>query len=152
MRKSRSIRSLAGLAALALGAPLAAQITVEGYGQGCPGAASIVPSIGFRGQLGLGATTEWIVVRGRANSVAVLVFGLRPFRLPVGGACTLLTIPIVKTPVATDGSGFAGVRVLLPNDARLKNVGFRYQYFVADPAGGAFGIGSMSNGVLYTIR
>lgn len=137
---------------LSLAAGLRAQITLEGYGSGCPGTRQVTPSIGFRGNLGLGATIEWIVVRARPNSTAVLIFGAREFKLPLGGACTLLVLPIVTQPTFTDGLGLAGVPVPIPNDPRLKNVPLLFQYYVDDPSGAAFGRGAVTNGVRYTIR
>ncbi|HMQ22392.1 MAG TPA: hypothetical protein PKE00_07890 [Planctomycetota bacterium] len=128
-------------------ASLRSQYQLVGFGSGCPGAQNQIPDIGFTGAVGLGQTIVWQTFRAAPNVPAVLIFGLQQAAIPVGGPCNLLVLPIVVGVTATDTLGIARVPVPVPNDTRLRNTDFLFQYLVVDGSGQAFGGGSMTNGV-----
>ena len=122
---------------------------VGSYGSGCAGLGGQIPGIATNGLPTLGNGSFAVsVYGGRANSVAVAVFGDAP-AAGVLGSCTLLVAPPWSTlpATATDGAGFGTSSLPVPNNPTLLGATLNGQYLVIDPAGQFLGFGALSDGI-----
>lgn len=119
------------------------------FGQGCAGFLGTVPSLSGGGCPAAGGQVTIQIEGGLPGSSAILVFGLAPANLPLGGGCALLVAPLLGPQVVLPLSGTGGISVPGVIPPTLSNVSFSMQAFVIDatnPIGA-----SSTNGLTLTI-
>lgn len=107
------------------------------YGTGCAGTGALVPAIGAQNLPTSGATDFAVLLsNARANSLAVLLFGLDTANTSLGGGCLLLVAPPVQTVLRfTSGLGAAFLPLGIPVDPSLQGFDACFQWAVFDPNG-----------------
>ena len=116
------------------------------YGAGCAGSAG-VPELSAFGKPHVGELSFALdVTSARPSSAAVLLVAATPANLSLGG-CALLVpagaVPVVQT---TTNSGFASVRLPIPEVHALVGVSLFAQAAIVDPAGW-FSAAALTNGI-----
>lgn len=128
----------AGLLPFALGVALQLRGAATVEGAGCPGSGGFAPTLALTGAFKPGMPARVAVAQAFGGSAGLLVFGLDPAALPLGGGCSLLTAPLAPTALslALGGSGAgAGTWILdapLPATLPLPFT-VRLQALLADP-------------------
>jgi ELWxxDGT repeat protein len=127
----------------ALGASLA-----HPFGRGCPGTLGLVPAIGASGLPAAGNLAFALTLRrARAASFAAAHLGAQRIDLPVGGGCSLYTLPLLSVPLPTDGSGNANLPLPIPTGRGLGGLHLVFQFVVADPQGAFVNLATASDGL-----
>jgi len=123
------------------------------YGVGCPGAGGFVPLLSVDCAIAAGNQTAITIDAGLGGATAVIVFGLAPTSVPMGGGCSFLVTPLFPATTTLPlggvgpGNGSAVLVGLIPPGTT--GVQFTTQVFVIDPS---TGVGfSNSTGRLVTI-
>lgn len=115
------------------------------FGSGCRGSSG-APTLANSGVPELGKQFSITLANARANSSALLWFGLR-VQQSLPGNCTLYASPaVLATVTPTNASGTASVPISIPNTTSLVGVQFANQWWVADPTGALLGLLALSNG------
>lgn len=134
------------------------QTRFEPFGKGCAGSFGHVPAIGYSGSLRMGSSNFAVTLSNALGGTGVRAFfaaGVTKTKIPFGGACNLLLSPAVVLPVPVGGSsgpgnGTASVRLVLPNDPKLRGAFVHLQWGVADPAAAGLGV-AFSGGATLTL-
>jgi hypothetical protein len=121
------------------------QSDVEAFGTGCPGAGGIAPQLGSDGPLVLGSNPHLQLTRALPNATALFALGLTPSGLP--GDCVPLIDPAATLLAPVDTTGVASMNLRVPNVVALVGLELFGQGAVLDPAGGFFGLASLSQGL-----
>ena len=127
--------------------------TSSGYGVGCAGSGGFVPGFSIDGCPVAGSTVTLSIDSGLGGSSALVLIGLAPASVPMGGGCLLLVQPVLPIaltlplPGVGPGGGAIAVPVAIPADAPPAVL--TLQAFVVD---GGVPLGfSNSNGVELSI-
>jgi len=128
------------------------------FGQGCAGAGGKVPAIGMTGELKLGSKNFFVTLgnaRGGSGVSAFFALGVTKSTVNFGGGCTLLVTPnlLLRLPVSGlsgAGNGSSSLKLLIPNNPKLKGATAHVQWGVVDPAAAGIGI-AFSNGATLSL-
>ena len=123
------------------------------YGLGCPGTGNLVPAANGVGLPRLGNSAFGLrVTNGKPFSFANFNISFLPSNITLGTCHLLIGQPIVSMPgTFTDAFGAAVTPFPIPVHPSYAGLTFYGQWLVFDNAGALFGLGSLSNGLSFTI-
>ncbi|MFG0318721.1 MAG: hypothetical protein ACF8XB_15715 [Planctomycetota bacterium JB042] len=121
------------------------------YGQGCAGSGGYVPELHVAGVPMLGGSVTLWIDDALGGSNSLMLIGLQPTQIPIGGGCDLLVSPILNTlplPLTPGGPGDGGVALGVPIPPAPSGIQLHLQALTVEP-GSALGFAT-TNGVTLT--
>ena len=116
--------------------------TITPNGSGCPGSGGFVPQISLIGCPADGGLLELTVDQALGGATGLLLFGLNPVSVPIGGGCLLHVSPIlpavISLPLAGVGPGGGAITLQGQIPPGSGTIALELQVFVPDP-GSAIG-------------
>lgn len=111
--------------------------SITGHGSGCPGSGGFVPQLTLTGCPVAGGSLQLTVDQGLGGSTALLLFGLVPAAIPVGGGCTLNLSPVLPgvfaLPLSGSGPGGGSISLTGPIPPGTGAFSLEMQVFTLDP-------------------
>ena len=123
---------------------------VEVYGDGCPGAGALTPTLGVTGCPAPGAPIGVSLGGAAGGASAFLVIGQGQAQVPIGAGCSLLAAPVLNVlgplPLSGASAGDGALELAADLPSLSGPISLAVQAFVIDAAAGPHGFAA-SNGV-----